>query len=101
MRQLTLPLARATDPGTSHGAAAQARTRAPRHREIVLRVLREAGPGGLTDFQIGERCGLQQTSAGKRRLDLQRMGLVEATGERRPSPSGTPAMVWRYREAGQ
>ncbi len=94
MRQLTLPLARATDPGTSHGAAAQARTRAPRHRELALRILQEH-PEGLTDFELGAYCGLQQTSIGKRRLELQRMGLVEATGERRPSPSGTPAMVWR------
>lgn len=93
--QLALPLVRATDPDTSHGAAAQAAKRAPRHREIALRVLREALPDGLSDFELAERTGVPQTSIGKRRLELQRMGLVEPTGERRPSPTGTPAMVWR------
>lgn len=92
--QLTLPLARATDPGTSHGAAAQTKARAPRHRELALKVLREH-PEGLSDFELAAITRVPQTSIGKRRLELQRMGLVAATDERRPSPTGTPAMVWR------
>lgn len=94
-RQLALPLARGTDPGTSHAAAAHAAKRAPHHRELALRALRAALPEGLTDFELAERTGVPQTSIGKRRLELQRMGLVAATDERRPSPTGTPAMVWR------
>lgn len=44
---------------------------------------------------LAERVGLQQTSAGKRRLDLLRDGLVKPLVDvRRLSPSGTPAQVW-------
>jgi hypothetical protein len=52
---------------------------------------------GLTDFEYP---GLQQTSAGKRRLELQRAGLVEDSGRRRPSPSGSPVIVWRITTTG-
>jgi hypothetical protein len=52
---------------------------------------------GLTDFEYP---ALQQTSAGKRRLELQRAGLVEDSGRRRPSPSGSPVIVWRITAVG-
>lgn len=95
--ELTLfPDVRALDPSTSVGAAVENRPRRPKHREMVLAALRDAGPNGLTDFEIGSTVGLQQTSAGKRRLDLQRDGPVEpVVGKRRPSPSGAAAQVWR------
>ena len=46
---------------------------------------------GLTDFELAALLGGSQTSLGKRRLEL---GCVD-TGVRRPSPSGSPAVVWR------
>jgi hypothetical protein len=87
--------ARVSDPSTSHGAAEENRPRRSKHRQLVLDALVRAGQHGLTDFELGAIVGLQPTSCGKRRLDLQRDGLVEPTGDRRPSPTGTPALVWR------
>jgi len=87
------PTARKSDPPTSHIASKAVRARAPRDRDRVLAYLKEHGPA--TDFEIAEALGGQQTSLGVRRGELRRMGLVEATGERRASPSGSPAIVWR------
>lgn len=50
---------------------------------------------GLTDFELAEHTGKAQTSIGKRRKDLEVDGYVVATTERRPSPSGAMATVYR------
>jgi DNA-binding transcriptional ArsR family regulator len=91
---LTRPVARATDPGTSWSAARDAEPNAGTNRELALRLLREH-PGGLTDFELAERTGLQQTSIGKRRGELRDAGLVRDSGERRRAPSGSLAIVWQ------
>lgn len=93
MIQPRLFLVRPGDPPTSHEAARTTRTRAPRHAQIVLDTLR-AHPGGMTDWEIAEACGLYKPSVSKRRLDLQRQGLVAPTEELRRSPTGSRAMVW-------
>jgi len=87
-------MARRTDPATSHAAAADAQTNANTHRARVLAALREAGWNGLTDFELGDRLGLQQTSAGKRRGELRDAGLVVDSGRKRRAPSGSAAIVW-------
>lgn len=86
------PRARTTDPGTSWRAARGVDGNTDRRRAYDALA---AAPEGLTDFELGDRIGRQQTSAGKRRLELQRAGLVEWSGEVRPSPSGAHARVWR------
>jgi DNA-binding transcriptional ArsR family regulator len=91
--QLTLFSARRGDPETSHQAARDAHVNAKTHRARVLAML-EAHPGGLTDFELAERLGLQQTSAGKRRGELRDAGLVVDSGSKRPAPSGSAAIVW-------
>lgn len=88
------PVARRTDPITSHQAARLADTTADTNRALALRTLR-AHPDGLTDFELAELTGLQQNSVGKRRGELRDAGLVEDTGKRRPSTTGSPAIVWR------
>jgi len=88
-----LGMARATDPDTSHEAARDAAPTAQTNRALALRILRDY-PGGLTDFELAEITGLQQTSIGKRRGELRDAGLVYDTGRRRPSPSGSRAIVW-------
>lgn len=102
--QLTLDAYRNSDPDTSRLAAADAAVNAGTLRKAVLDVLRMFGP--QTDFEIATNlrrldypCA-GQTSAGKRRLELERAGLVErliVDGEvvRRPAPSGSLAIVWR------
>ena len=87
-------MARHTDPDTSWDAAADALCNADTHRARVLATLR-AHPGGLTDFELAELLGLQQTSAGKRRGELRDLGYVENSGRKRPAPSGSMSIVWR------
>ena len=91
------PCARRTDPVTAHDAAARVSPNGTRARALLAL---NACAHGLTDFELAERTGVGQTSIGKRRLELLRAGLVEGTDERRPSPSGTPALVWRITTAG-
>lgn len=98
MSQLSLddlgpPRARTSDPDTSHEAARYTEPRANTNRALALRVLREH-PDGLTDFELAELTGLQQTSIGKRRGELRDGGFVRDTGRRRRAPSGAMAIVW-------
>lgn len=84
--------ARVSDPDTSHHAAWLASLTSDHLRARCLRALK-ACP--LTDFELGDAVGRQQTSAGKRRGELVALGLVEDSGLRRPTPSGATAIVWR------
>jgi len=93
------PTARHTDPPTSHQAAEYAGVRASTNRGRALLELASA-PQGLTDFELAERTGLQQTSIGVRRGELLKWGLVENTGLTRPAPSGAAAAVWRITVSG-
>lgn len=98
---------------TSRDAATDNRPHRPRDRDRVLEALTAAGQMGLTDFELAEvltRTGptIGQTSAGKRRLDLLREGLVAPrlvlafdddgtpflTLDRRPSPTKSSAGVY-------
>jgi hypothetical protein len=87
-------MARYSDPITSWLAAADATVTANTHRERALNALVTVGGHGMTDFELAEALGLQQTSAGKRRGELRDAGLVADSGRRRPSPSGSSAIVW-------
>lgn len=69
-------------------------------RAKVLAIHRQH-PHGLTDFELAEIMGRQQTSVGKRRGELARAGLIVGTTQRRPSPSGSPAIVWRITPQGE
>lgn len=88
------PGARRSDPETSHAAANQFRPREAHTN--VLAALREFG--NATDFELAARLGLQQTSVGKRRGELRDAGLVEDSGKRRCSPSGSSAIVWKIKQ---
>lgn len=93
------PIARLSDPETSHMAAVDAIDRATSHRQIALKALQNAGPEGLTDFDLEAVTGIKQTSIGKRRGDLVTLGYVErlivdGVPQRRPAPSGSLAAVW-------
>lgn len=99
------PLYRPTDPDTSRDAAVLALETAETLRDRCLQALRAAGEHGLTDFETAAIVGRQQTSTGKRRLELERAGLVAPRlvidpktlaliPDRRPTPSGATAIVW-------
>jgi hypothetical protein len=94
------PGARLTDPETSHLAADRSKALTAADRRMVLMV-HANHPLGLTDFELADITGRQQTSVGKRRGELRDLGLIAETTERHPAPSGSPAIVWKITEAGQ
>lgn len=85
---------RRTDPDTAQDAAVAHAELRRRDQARALAALRNAGVTGLTDFELGDRIGRQQTSAGKRRGELRDAGLVRDSGRRRKAPSGSMAIVW-------
>ena len=94
------PNARNSDPETSHEAAHDAKFHASHHRRLALFWLHKRG--SLTDFELAELTGLQQTSIGKRRGECMKATpklvevLRDAHGQKvkRPAPSGSNACVW-------
>jgi hypothetical protein len=98
-------LARASDPDTSKDAAAIAAL-SPSSREIksaILRLLRSDGPATafeLRDLYFANRShegwpDCQPNTINRRVSDLANMGFVFDTQERRKSPDGRDAIVWR------
>lgn len=85
---------RRDDPDTSVEAAQNAHSNAARHRDLALAAHFKHMHEGLTDFELAEITGIQQTSIGVRRGDLVKLGFVMETRIRRPSPTGSPAIVW-------
>lgn len=85
------------DPDTAIQAAISNRVRRGTHRFRALELLAYAS---LTDFELAERSGIQQTSIGKRRKELMDLGFVEPTRTTRAAPSGSQAIVWQITSAG-
>ena len=93
------PTARRSDPGTSWDAAKLAGRSASKHQLLCAKALRH---DDMTDFELAVHTGVQQTSIGKRRLDLQRLGYVAPQdGRKRQTPSGAWAQVWKLTQAGR
>lgn len=44
---------------------------------------------------------IPKASVAKRRLELQRMGYIEAVGEQSRIPSGAKGLIWRLTSAGE
>ncbi len=70
------PVARNTDPDTSHKAADSMREAAAVQRAQIMQQLYAAGSVGLTADEIDERQGWRPTTAGRRLGELVRMGLA-------------------------
>lgn len=90
------PSVRVNDPDTCQEPSD---TRMSKGRLAAL-TAHHAHPAGLTDFELADLVGSQQTSAGKRRGELVEAGLIVATTDRRPAPSGKPVIVWRITPLG-
>ncbi len=100
-----VPAARATDPATSHEAAATITVQRMRaDHQLVLAALHDHGP--MTDFGIAAKVSaalgriVKQTSLGVRRKELVTLGLVRNSGRRAPSDTGTSSIVWALTAAG-
>lgn len=87
------PTYRLDDPDTSQEAGKMVPEVRVTDRQRAL-LAHQAHPDGLTDFELAELMGRQQTSAGKRRGELAAQGLIRDSGRRRPAPSGAKAIVW-------
>ncbi len=66
----------------------------------ALQSLTSAQPG-LTGSQVAERMGAWLYSVKPRLTELQRMGLVEDSGERDKNERGRQEVVWRITPAGR
>ena len=93
-----MPAARRDAPTTSVMAAASMLGPARGQRRTVYETIRSYGEGGCADHEGEARSGIRPQSWTPRRGELARDGLIERTGERRATPSGRPADVWRVVE---
>ncbi len=99
------PAARATDPLTSHEAAARQTPAKVRTEHRVVLELLTRGP--LTDFDLAFQASqalgkpIKQTSVGVRRGELVRMGLVRNSGTFGVSDTGSRAIRWAITDAGR
>jgi hypothetical protein len=84
---------------TSHDAAQSASGFTATQRAIVESVLATAWPQGLTDDEGGELLGWDRLKWGRRRNELCMQSKVVDSGERRPTPGGRSAIVWRLNGA--
>lgn len=90
-------LARASNPVTSHAAAARVGEFGHVQHDTILRVLRHRGQ--LTAFEIAAFCALDAHEIGKRLGEMERAGLIhvvlnEGRIVMRLAPSGRQARVW-------
>lgn len=91
---------RNTDPDTSR-AAAEWHPGRSKLAWTVLALIAET-KGGLADFELIRLLPAEHPgSVTKRRTDLHRKDLVWDTGERRTTPHGKQAIVWRITKWGR
>ena len=103
-RQWQQPLARTTDPETSHEAARNATPTASKGRMAAIKHL---SARALTDHELSAASGVQINSIGKRRADCVAAGLVRAATDtkgnkiKRKTRSGSTAIVWEITREGR
>lgn len=81
------------DPDTSVEAARAAQGMADQHKAIIWTELLFFGD--MTSQEIADKCELDYHQVARRMSEMKRAGEVQDSGERRPSPSGRRACVWR------
>jgi len=79
---------------TSIAAAERVRPRAGTMRAIVLDAIEAAGPEGATIDEIAQRTGLLTQTVCGRIAELKRDGWIQKTQRRRPTRTGSEAIVW-------
>lgn len=98
-----VPLARATDPATSHEGARAVRLRASSQAAKLLRCYAAAGERGMTSEEAGIAAGLAipGCSYWRRVSYLAEHGLIEQTDETRTSGAGCAQRVLRITDDGR
>ena len=84
--------ARASDPWTSHAAAARSGEFAGGHIATILACLQQHGP--QTIDEIAKRTPLNSVQIARRLADCQKRDWAAPTGVTRLSASGRPERVW-------
>lgn len=98
------PLARASDPATSHRAAKSAAIRSGSQKHTLLRAYAMAGGVGLTDEEAASVTRLDQARSccwWKRCSELRQAGYISDTGRTRTSVAGEQRMVCEITAAGR
>ena len=75
--QLSLPLARNSDPQTSHEAAERVPSFRAKHEAAIFGALHEAGDKGGTYKEIASFCGLEPVQVNRRLAGMCDRGLIE------------------------
>jgi len=91
--------ARATDAITSFQAADSIKDVAKMHQEVIVAALQRFGPLGKDG--IAERTGLQSNQVARRMNELQKLDLIELTGNQVQSQSGRAEREWRFKPVQQ
>lgn len=78
---------------TSLSAAKSMGGKAPRLQQLVVDQLMLYGP--MTADEIADNMGVDRLSIRPRCTELDRLGRIIDSGERRKNASGRPAIVWR------
>lgn len=86
------PMARNSDPSTSHQAAASAADLQQRHHDLIVRCLRPHGALGKDG--IAARTRLDGVAVCRRLVELQRLGRVRPTGKCVQSTAGRAEREW-------
>jgi predicted ArsR family transcriptional regulator len=86
------PAARASDPKTSHAAAAQAKDLQGQHQRLILACLEQHGALGKDG--IASRTRLDGVQTCRRLTELERAGLIRWTGRKVRSTAGRDEREW-------
>lgn len=92
MTHIAAPLARNTDPITSHMAADSAAKFNQSHADRILAALRQQGPS--TAHELEKASGLTVVQIDRRLIEIERQGHARRTKETRRTPTGGRAFVW-------
>jgi len=87
--------ARAKDPITSFMAADSVEDMCKQHHELIVAALRNIGPMGKDG--ISKYTGLQSNQVARRMNELQKLDLIELTGQTVKSNSGRQEREWRIK----
>lgn len=87
-------LARSTDPDTSQAAAIRSREFSGKHASAIYCWLADHPSGGTKD-EISKGTGIDAIAVARRIAELRETAGVYDSGERRKTPTGRLAAVWR------
>ena len=86
---------------TERAAAERVGPRTGTLRALAFRTIASAGDDGLTHGELAMLAGKRHYSIAPRVTELVEQGYVRDSGKRRPTDTGSPAIVWVLTERGR